>query len=90
MNILNILNPKSLLTTFLLFSFYYIYERILKNTAFTKIGKSLSLLLFICSTLLIDFFEIKNEYLYWLFMAIPTFFVLNLFNKQDGRKNNEQ
>ncbi|SHH69994.1 hypothetical protein SAMN02745135_01735 [Caloranaerobacter azorensis DSM 13643] len=90
MNILNIFDLKGLLTTLLLFSFYYIYERILKNTAFTKIGKPLSLLLFICSTLLIDSFKIKNEYLYWLFMSIPAFFVFNLLNKQDRRKNDEK
>ncbi|WP_034429410.1 hypothetical protein [Caldisalinibacter kiritimatiensis] len=82
---MNNLNLESIWSALLLLTFFFIYNKILKNTAFSKIGKALSLLLFIGCILLPDFFGVKNEYLYRLLQSISVIFALNLFNKESRR-----
>lgn len=86
---MDFLNLEALWSTLLIVMSYHIYDKYLKNTAFRKIGKLISLLLFIGSVLLLGIVEAENEYLYQLLKTIPAFFALNLFDKEDGRKNNE-
>ncbi|MCQ1531514.1 MULTISPECIES: hypothetical protein [Lutispora] len=79
---MNAFNLSSIWGAFLLLIFFYIYDKFLKKTSFRKLGKPISLLIFILLIILPGFFKIGNAYLYRFMQSISVIFALNLMDKK--------
>lgn len=82
MNKINAFNLNSIWGVFLLLIFFYIYDKFLKKTSFRKLGKPISLLIFILLIILPGFFKIDNAYLYRFIQSISIIFALHLMDKR--------